>query len=152
MTVFHDEQVGRYVLYLAVFPRPDPGVFVVRLESDDPYEWPHPVYDVGATPAWKGFEKVARAAVLALLDADGLDLPVDAHRDRRHREWVMRSSWLDTAATPREGVSAQGFSHDRAELRGGGTVAHPGQAGVGRIGHIRLDRGGRAIPRNSEEA
>ena len=46
MTVFHDEQVGRYVLYLAVFPpEADPGVFVVRLESDDPYEWPHPVYD-----------------------------------------------------------------------------------------------------------
>ena len=59
MTVFHDEQVGRYVLYLAVFPpEADPGVFVVRLESDDPYEWPHPVYDAGATPAWKGFEKV----------------------------------------------------------------------------------------------
>ena len=41
--------------------RPDLGVFVVRLESDDPYDWPHPIYDGGATPALKGFEKVVLA-------------------------------------------------------------------------------------------
>ena len=115
MTVFHDEQVGRYVLYLAVFPpEADPGVFVVRLESDDPYEWPHPVYDAGATPAWKGFEKV-------VLDQHGqrfwpfsirplAGTPI-ADRGYVTGEWVM-PPLADRRQAAREGVSALGFSHD----------------------------------------
>jgi len=59
MTVFHDARLGRYVMYLAVFPpQADPSVFVVRLESDDPTNWPSPRFKLGATPAWKGFENV----------------------------------------------------------------------------------------------
>ena len=115
MTVFHDEQVGRYVLYLAVFPpEADPGVFVVRLESDDPYEWPHPVYDAGATPAWKGFEKV-------VLDQHGqrfwpfsirplAGTPI-ADRGYVTGEWVM-PPLADRRQAAREGVSALGFSRD----------------------------------------
>lgn len=58
-SVFYDQQLGRYVMYLAVYPpEADPGTFVVRLQSDDPYSWPDPDYDPGATPAWKGFKDV----------------------------------------------------------------------------------------------
>ncbi|MCX6046409.1 MAG: hypothetical protein NT075_14985, partial [Chloroflexi bacterium] len=56
-TVFYDEQVGRYVMYLAVYPpEADPGTFVVRLQSDDPYHWPNPVYDLNASTLWQGFQ------------------------------------------------------------------------------------------------
>jgi hypothetical protein len=59
MTVFHDERVGRYVMYLAIYPpEADAGVFVVRLQSDDPYNWPNPHFDRSVTPAWKGFQNV----------------------------------------------------------------------------------------------
>ena len=59
-SLFWDEHVGKYVMYAAVYPpEADPGTFVLRLESDDPYEWDDPIYDVAATPAWKAFEKVA---------------------------------------------------------------------------------------------
>ncbi|MEW5980048.1 MAG: hypothetical protein AB1898_29995 [Acidobacteriota bacterium] len=59
LSVFRDEKVGRYVMYLAVYPpQADPGVFVVRLESDDPYNWPPPRFERQVTPAWKGFQNV----------------------------------------------------------------------------------------------
>jgi hypothetical protein len=65
ITAFYDEGRGRYVMYLAVSPpKADPETFVVRLESDDPRQWPNPVYDVSATPAWKGFKDV-------VVDQDG---------------------------------------------------------------------------------
>lgn len=58
-SMFWDERVGKYVMYAAVYPpEADPGTFVVRLESDDPYQWEDPLYDVAVTPAWKGFENV----------------------------------------------------------------------------------------------
>jgi len=58
-SVFYDERVGRYVMYLAIYPpEADPGTFVVRLQSDDPYNWPNPAYDLSVTPAWKGFADV----------------------------------------------------------------------------------------------
>ena len=58
-SMFWDEQVGKYVLYTAIYPpEADRGVFVVRLESDDPYEWTDPTYDTAMSPAWKGFENV----------------------------------------------------------------------------------------------
>ena len=45
------------MLYLSIFPpEADHWVFTVRLQSDDLYNWPHPVYDGSADPAWKGFE------------------------------------------------------------------------------------------------
>jgi hypothetical protein len=65
MTAFYDERVGRYVLYLAVYPpKADPETFVVRLESDDPAAWTNPRHDRAVTPAWKGFAQV-------LVDARG---------------------------------------------------------------------------------
>jgi len=58
-STFWDEAVGRYVMYTAIYPpEADRGTFVVRLESDDPYNWPDPVYDPSVTPAWKGFDRV----------------------------------------------------------------------------------------------
>lgn len=58
-SVFYDQQIGRYAMYLAVYPpEADPGTFVVRLLSDDPYDWSNPVYDPDVTPAWKGFQDV----------------------------------------------------------------------------------------------
>ena len=64
-STFHDEQLGKYVMYLHVYPRQvDPGkgpitqAFAVRLQSDDLYDWPNPVYDVSVSPAWKGFRDV----------------------------------------------------------------------------------------------
>lgn len=45
-------------MYNGIFPpEADPGEFMVRLESDDPYHWPSPPYDE-TTPMWKGFENV----------------------------------------------------------------------------------------------
>lgn len=59
MTVFHEPRVGRYVMYLAIYPpEADSGVFVVRLESDDPRNWPNPRFTPGVKPAWKGFQNV----------------------------------------------------------------------------------------------
>ncbi len=58
-SVFYDERLGRYVMYFAVYPpEADPGTFVVRLQTDDPYHWENPVYDVNANPTWKGFRDV----------------------------------------------------------------------------------------------
>lgn len=58
-SMFWDERVGKYVLYAAVYPpEADPGTFVIRLESDSPYEWADPIYDATVTPAWKGFQQV----------------------------------------------------------------------------------------------
>ena len=58
-SLFFDQAQGRYVLYLAVYPpEADPGTFVLRLLSDDPTEWEDPVFDVNASPAWKGFQNV----------------------------------------------------------------------------------------------
>ena len=58
-SVFYDEKVGRYAMYLAVYPpEADPGTFVLRLESDDPYNWANPTYDLTANPAWKGYRNV----------------------------------------------------------------------------------------------
>lgn len=58
-SVFYDERLGRYAMYLAVYPpEADPGTFVVRLQSDDPYTWSDPVYDPATTPAWKSFSEV----------------------------------------------------------------------------------------------
>jgi hypothetical protein len=43
-SMFWDEKVGKYVMYLAIYPpEADPGTFVVRLESDDPASWENPV-------------------------------------------------------------------------------------------------------------
>ena len=57
-TVFYDERLGKYVMYVAVYPpEADPGTFVVRLQSDDPTNWPNPRYDATVTPAWKGFDR-----------------------------------------------------------------------------------------------
>lgn len=59
MSVFRDRRLGRYVMYAAVFPpQADPSTFVIRLESDDPWNWPNPRYTTGVQPAWKGFENV----------------------------------------------------------------------------------------------
>ena len=64
LSAFYDENLGKYVMYLAVYPpEADPGTFVLRLETDDPYEWPTPTYDVDAKPAWKGFKDVVITAV-----------------------------------------------------------------------------------------
>lgn len=58
-TVFWDERVKKYVMYIAVYPpEADPGTFAIRLESDDPTEWEDPLYEVATKPAWKGFERV----------------------------------------------------------------------------------------------
>ena len=58
-SMFWDERVGKYVMYAAVYPpEADPGTFVLRLESDDPYQWADPLYEAAQTPAWKGFQNV----------------------------------------------------------------------------------------------
>ncbi|MSP13404.1 MAG: hypothetical protein EXR62_10680 [Chloroflexi bacterium] len=59
LTVFYDERLGSYVMYNAVYPpEADPGTFVVRLQSDDPYNWPNPPYDTARSPMWQGFSDV----------------------------------------------------------------------------------------------
>ncbi|RIK34526.1 MAG: hypothetical protein DCC55_32930 [Chloroflexi bacterium] len=61
-TVFHDARLGKYVMYLAVYPpEADPGTFVVRLQSDDLYHWPNPGFDASVSPAWRGFQDVVVA-------------------------------------------------------------------------------------------
>lgn len=58
-SMFWDERVDKYVMYAAVYPpEADPGTFVLRLESADPYHWEDPLYAVAMTPAWKGFKNV----------------------------------------------------------------------------------------------
>ena len=58
-SVLFDERLGCYVMYLAVYPaEADPGVCVLRVQTADPYEWPDPVYDINANPAWQGFRDV----------------------------------------------------------------------------------------------
>lgn len=60
-SLFWDERVGKYVMYAAVYPpEADPGTFVIRLESDDPYVWADPEYDRSVSPAWKGFDRVVQ--------------------------------------------------------------------------------------------
>ena len=57
--VFHDERLGRYVMYPWIIPgRSDQQTFAIRLQSEDPTNWPNPTYDVSATPAWRGFSDV----------------------------------------------------------------------------------------------
>ncbi|UCH27768.1 MAG: hypothetical protein JSV66_09050 [Trueperaceae bacterium] len=58
-SVFFDERLGSYVMYLAVYPpEADPGTFVLRLTSADPHHWENPSFDVQASPTWKGFKNV----------------------------------------------------------------------------------------------
>jgi len=58
-SMFWDDHVEKYVMYAAVYPpEADPGTFVLRLESDDPYHWADPKYDLSVTPAWRGFDQV----------------------------------------------------------------------------------------------
>ena len=72
-TVFYDERLGKYALYLVAFPGREsrdrtPGVsageFQFRLLSDDPYNWPDPVYDPAPELAWQRFGDV-------VVDQDG---------------------------------------------------------------------------------
>lgn len=57
--VFYDDRLSKYVMYVTVIPREvDPGMFNVRLQSDDPYNWPNLTYDASVTPAWRGFSDV----------------------------------------------------------------------------------------------
>ena len=59
MSVFYDERLGKYALYMQVYPpESDPGAFLIRLQSDDPAHWDNPTYDVSASPPWKGFKDV----------------------------------------------------------------------------------------------
>lgn len=58
-SIFWDDLVGKYVIYCAVYPpEADPGTFVLRLESDDPFTWADPKYDTSVTPYWIGFYQV----------------------------------------------------------------------------------------------
>lgn len=58
-SIFWDDRVKKYVMYCAVYPpEADPGTFVLRLESDDPFTWADPKYDTSVAPAWKGFDQV----------------------------------------------------------------------------------------------
>jgi len=55
-SVFYDERLHKYVMYTGVFPLGrNPQPLSVRLKSDDPYNWPNPVYDASVTPVWRGF-------------------------------------------------------------------------------------------------
>ncbi len=115
MTVFHDERVGRWVMYLAVYPpEADPEVFVVRLESDDPRNWPHPVYDESAVPAWKGFENVVvdqrgeRFWPFSVVSLAGTPI---SERGYVTGEWHMPLG-PDRRQAAVDGVSALGFSRD----------------------------------------
>ena len=59
ISVFFVAELSKYVMYLAVYPpKADPETFVVRLQSEDPYHWPNPMYDLSTQPAWKGFQDV----------------------------------------------------------------------------------------------
>ena len=69
ITVFYDEKLGRYAMYLAAYPgntgpgtlypgEGGRGVFVFRLQSDDPHNWPNPIHDPSVSPAWRGFKDV----------------------------------------------------------------------------------------------
>ena len=67
VSVFRDDRLGRYVMYLVNFPGREsrnrtPGVcageFLFRLQSDDPYNWPSPRWDPSTKFAWQGFEDV----------------------------------------------------------------------------------------------
>ena len=59
MTVFFDEKLGRHVMYITTYPSRKKGfVVTMRLQSDDPYEWPNPRYDSSASPDWRGFKDV----------------------------------------------------------------------------------------------
>ena len=93
-SAFYDERLGRYVMYLAVYPpEADPGTFVVRLQSDDPHHWPNPVYDASVTPAWKGF-----ADIVVKEDGD--------------RFWPLVTRTL--AGTPQEDRGYVGTCYDRS--------------------------------------
>ena len=59
MSVFYDERLGRYVMYVTTYPPYKAGfMIVIRLQSDDPCNWPNPSYDPSVTPDWKGFKDV----------------------------------------------------------------------------------------------
>ena len=78
-TAFYDEKLGKYALYLIAFPGREsrdrtPGIsageFQFRLLSDDPFNWPNPVYDPAPELAWQRLQDV-------VVDQDGA--PVWAH-------------------------------------------------------------------------
>ena len=59
ITAFFDKGLGRYVMYLVTYPPYKKGfIDVLRLQSDDPYEWPNPRYDPSVIPDWNGFKDV----------------------------------------------------------------------------------------------
>ena len=59
ITAFFDERLGRYAMYVRTYPPYKNGFYaVMRLQSDDPYEWPNPSYDASVSPDWKGFKDV----------------------------------------------------------------------------------------------
>ncbi len=112
---FYDDNVGRYVLYLAVIPpKADPTVFVTRLESDDPYNWDAPAYDMSVTPAWKGFQNVVvdqggeRFWPFSVFPLAGTPL---ADKGYVAAEWV-RPQDLPKMESQIQGVSAIGYAKD----------------------------------------
>mgnify|MGYP001173068502 CR=1 FL=1 len=115
ITVFFDESIGKYVLYLAVFPpAADPEVFVVRLESDDLLNWPHPEYRESVVPAWKGFRNVVtdqnghRFWPFSIIPLQGTSIEQFGYVTG---EWYMPPA--ETAEIrARNGISALGFSQD----------------------------------------
>ena len=59
ITAFFDERLGRYVMYIVTYPPYKKGFTdVLRLQSDDPYDWPNPSYDPSVSPDWNGFKDV----------------------------------------------------------------------------------------------
>jgi hypothetical protein len=112
LSVFYDQQLGRYVMYLSVYPpEADPGTFVVRLQSDDPYDWPDPVYDLRATPVWKGFQDV-------VVKEDGERFWPTVVRSLAHTP-LEELGYLTTCINPdrRDGNSLIGFSDDGLHFR-----------------------------------
>jgi len=115
ISAFFDANVGRYVMYLAVVPpKADPTTFVTRLESDDPYNWDPPVYDISVTPAWKGFENVvmdqhgSRFWPFSVFPLAGTPL---ADKGYVAAEWV-RPGGMPKMESQIQGVSAVGFAKE----------------------------------------
>ena len=115
ISAFYDANVGRYVLYLAVIPpKADPTVFVSRLESDDPYNWEAPAYDMSVTPAWKGFQNVVvdqageRFWPFSVFSLAGTPL---ADKGYVAAEWVSPQD-LPRMESAKKGVSAIGYAKD----------------------------------------
>ena len=77
-TMFYDERLGKYVLYVVNCPGRETaqrtpgkgfvgvcaGEFQFRVATDDPTNWPNPRYTPVEGPAWEGFEDV-------VVDQDG---------------------------------------------------------------------------------